>query len=253
MRFPVVSRWQEDRRLHQLQAAELEEKTRELEEARGEIARQRIGAERNRIARDLHDIVAHALSSIAVQAGAGAHLADDDPAKAKGALRVIEATSRQALAEMRRLQTVLQTDPETEGALAPQPGLDRLPELVARAEEAGLRVTLRVEGERGQIPESTDLAGYRIVQEALTNTLKHTDAARAIVAIRYRPQDVQVEVWDAGAPPRAADPGNGDDYGLRGMAERVALYGGEFEAGPQAGRGFRVRARLPLESAGAFE
>jgi signal transduction histidine kinase len=229
----------------------LEEQTAALEAARQELARRAVLEERTRIARDLHDILAHAMSVITVQAGVGAHLLERDPEQAKGALRVIEETGRGALGEMRRLLGALRGggDLPTE----PQPGLASLDRLAAQATAAGVPVELQVEGPARPLPAGLEVSAYRIAQEALTNSIKHAPGGRATVTVRYRPHTVELEVVDTGGGPGppAADGGSGPPaedggHGLRGMRERVALYGGVFEAGPCPG-GFRVLAAFPTD------
>jgi signal transduction histidine kinase len=228
--------------------ARLEERTAELERTRAELARRAVAEERLRLARELHDVVAHAISVIAVQSGVGAHVADSQPEAAAKALAAIEATSRDALTELRRLLGVLRQDGEAQGDLAPVPGLADLDGLLAEVAEAGLGVRLRVEGTPSPLPAGVDLSAYRIVQEALTNVVKHAGPARAQVTIGYGDQDVMVEVTDNGWGV-AAPTGDGRaevGHGLIGMRERVAAFDGDLEVGPRPGAGFRVAARLPL-------
>jgi signal transduction histidine kinase len=204
--------------------------------------------ERLRLARELHDVVAHAISVIAVQSGVGAHVAKTQPEEAAKALAAIEVTSRAALIELRRLLGVLRQEGEPEGSLAPVPGLADLDALLAEVAKAGLGVRLRVEGTPSPLPAGVDLSAYRIVQEALTNVVKHAGPARAQVVVGYRDHDVTVEVTDDG---RGVTAPTGDGrarvgHGLIGMRERVQVFGGDLEAGPRPGGGFRVAARLPL-------
>jgi signal transduction histidine kinase len=229
-------------------AARLEERTAELEQAREELARRAVTEERLRLARELHDVVAHAMSVIAVQSGVGAHVADSRPGEVGKALAAIEVTSRAALTELRRLLGVLRQDGDPQASLAPVPGLANLEGLLAEVAEAGLAVRLRVEGAPSPLPSGVDLSAYRIVQEALTNVIKHAGPAHAQVMIRYRDQEVAVEVIDdgRGVAAVAGDGGKGTGHGLIGMAERVAAFGGDLEVGPRRGGGFRVAARLPL-------
>jgi signal transduction histidine kinase len=233
------------RRLNVLQ---LEERTAELEQAREELARRAVTEERLRLARELHDVVAHAMSVITVQSGVGAHVADSRPGEVGKALAAIEVTSRAALTELRRLLGVLRQDGDPQASLAPVPGLANLDVLLAEVAEAGLAVRLRVEGAPAPLPAGVDLSAYRIVQEALTNVIKHAGPAHAQVTIRYRDHEVAVEVIDdgRGVAAVAADGGRGTGHGLIGMAERVAAFGGDLEVGPRPGGGFRVAARLPL-------
>jgi signal transduction histidine kinase len=228
--------------------ARLEERTAELERARAELARRAVVEERLRLARELHDVVAHAMSVIAVQSGVGAHVASTQPQEAAKALAAIEATSRAALTELRRLLGVLRQDSEPQGSLAPVPGLADLEGLLAEVARAGLAVRLRVEGTPSPLPAGVDLSAYRIIQEALTNVVKHAGPARAQVVVGYRDQEVTVEVTDDGRGVTAptGDGRAGTGHGLIGMRERVAAFGGDLEAGPRPGGGFRVAARLPL-------
>jgi signal transduction histidine kinase len=229
-------------------AARLEERTAELERAQVELARRAVTEERLRLARELHDVVAHAMSVIAVQSGVGAHVADSRPGEVGKALAAIEATSRAALTELRRLLGVLRQEGEPQASLTPVPGLADLDGLLAEVAKAGLAVKLRVEGKPTELPAGVDLSAYRIVQEALTNVVKHAGPAHAQVAIRYRDQEVAVEVIDdgRGVAAVAGDGRRGSGHGLIGMRERVAAFGGDLEVGPRPGGGFRVAARLPL-------
>ena len=222
----------------------LERLTVDLEREREEKARAAVAEERVRIARELHDIVAHAISVIVLQARGGRRSLATDPGETREALDMIEATGSEALAEMRRLLGMLRSDDE-EIALAPQPSLRYLDALAAQVREAGLPVDLFVEGEPTELPPGVDLSAYRIVQEALTNALKHAGPATARVVVRYRENDLELEIADTGAGASASD---GEGHGLAGMRERVSLYGGKIEAGPRDGGGFAVRARLPLDS-----
>jgi signal transduction histidine kinase len=205
-------------------------------------AEQAIAAERARIARELHDIVAHHLSVIVLQAGGGR--ASGKPAGAT--LEKIENSARQALAETRRLLGVLR-DPDEEAGLAPQPGVGELDALAASVRAAGLPVNLAVDGDLATLPAAVDVSVYRIVQEALTNVLKHAGPARADVTIGCATDTVTIEITDNGTgEPGPLPPVRG--HGLAGMGERAALFGGELAAGPRPGGGFAVRARLPLGS-----
>jgi signal transduction histidine kinase len=233
-----------DRRVY---AARLEERTAELEQAREELARRAVAEERLRLARELHDVVAHSMSVIAVQSGVGAHVAESRPEEVGKALAAIEATSRATLEELRRLLGVLRQDSESQASLAPVPGLADLEGLLAEVAKAGLAVRLRVEGTPSALPAGVDLSAYRIVQEALTNVVKHAGPAQAQVTIGYRDRDVTVEVTDDGRGAAApAGDGGGTGHGLVGMRERVAAFAGDLETGPRPGGGFRVAARLPL-------
>jgi signal transduction histidine kinase len=205
-------------------------------------AREAVVSERARIARELHDVVAHSVSVMVVQAQAGPRLLAE-PEQARDAFRAIETTGRDALVELRRLLGVLRGG-EEHAATAPQPGLGSLESLVAQTRAAGLRVDLRIEGEPSPLPAGVDLSAYRIVQEALTNALKHAGHAEAEVVVRYETAAVELEILDNGVGPHTGT--NGSGHGLVGMRERVALYGGLLEAGSRNGHGFAVRARLPL-------
>jgi signal transduction histidine kinase len=208
-------------------------------------ARQAVADERLRIARELHDVVAHALSVIAVQAGTGRVVLDTDPATAEAALRGIEAESRAALAEMRRLLEVLRTDENPDaGPLAPSPGLCDLDALIAATVRSGLLVEVRIEGDPSPLPAGVDLAAYRIVQEALTNVRRHAAATRAEVRVGWMAGAVEVEVLDDGHG-SGNGAGGSAGHGLVGMRERVSLYGGTLEVGDRAEGGFRVAAHLP--------
>jgi signal transduction histidine kinase len=230
----------------------------ELEQAREELARRAVTEERLRIARELHDVVAHSMSIIAVQSGVGVHVIDSRPDEARKALVAVEATSRQALVEMRRLLGVLRREAEARGSLAPAPGLAQVESLAAEVASAGVRVEVRIEGTPSELPAGLDLSAYRIVQEALTNVVRHAGPATARVAVRYAPDQVAIEVTDDGKglePPSATDgpfrpAGSPVGHGIVGMRERAALYGGTLEAGPLPGGGFRVAASLPLEGSG---
>jgi signal transduction histidine kinase len=222
----------------------LERLTVDLEREREEKARAAVAEERVRIARELHDVVAHAVSVIVLQARGGRRSLATDPKETREALDTIEATGSAALAEMRRLLGMLRRD-DDEIVLAPQPSLRHLDALAAQIREAGLPVELSVEGDPVDLPPGIDLSAYRIVQEALTNALKHAGPATARVVVRYGENDLELEVADTGV---GAGQGDGAGQGLVGMHERVSLYGGKIEAGPRDGGGFAVRARLPLDS-----
>jgi signal transduction histidine kinase len=232
------------RRVH---AAELEDRAARLELEREEKARQAATQERLRIARELHDVVAHSLSVIGVQAGAARLVldADPDPTRAREAVAAIEATANRAMAEMRRALGILR-DPERSGpALAPLPGLGQLPALLDQVRAAGLPVELTVKGTPRSLATTIDLSLYRIVQEALTNALKHARAASAEVVVCYGDHDIKVEVTDDGrGPPTSADRPQG--AGTIGMQERVALFDGELRVGPRPQGGYAVQVCLPL-------
>src|SRR4051812_18017460 len=230
--------------------AELEALTRHLEAERDLRERAAVAEERGRIARELHDVVAHALSVIAIQADAAEAALDRDPDRSRRPLDAIRSESRRALAEMRRLLGVLRT-PEGEPENAPQPGLGELSALVARARAAGLPVELRESGPRHPLPASLDLSAYRIVQEALTNVARHAPGARTTVALDWGDGALGITVRDLGAGAGASVNGNGHGggHGLVGMRERARIHGGTVEAQPVAGGGFEVRASLPLADA----
>lgn len=205
--------------------------------------RSAVTAERTRIAREMHDVVSHSLSVIVIQAQAVRHrLGDPKSAEARD-LAAIETMARQALGEMRRLFGVLRAEGE-DAALAPQPGLDQLEDLVEQSRAAGLPVEVRTEGERTPLPPGVDLAAYRIVQEALTNARRHAGRARANVTLRYRDDALDIVVDDDGHGTAAANGAGG--HGLTGMRERVRIYGGSLHAGPRAEGGFRVHAEMPF-------
>ena len=198
--------------------------------------------ERTRIARELHDVVAHAISVIVLQARGARHALSAEPEDARGAIDSIEETATQALGEMRRLLGMLRESDE-EVALAPQPSLAHLDALVAHVRDAGVPVDVRVEGTPRELAPGVDLSAYRIVQEALTNALKHAGQARVRVFVRYGDDLLEVEVADTGA---GGVNGGTPGHGLAGMRERVAVFGGELESGPRTEGGYAVRARLPL-------
>jgi signal transduction histidine kinase len=224
----------------------LEQRAADLERERDQRAALATAAERARISRELHDVVAHGLSVIVVQAQGAAAALERHPERTAAALRAVIATGRDSLAEMRRLLGVARRDPAEDPQRAPQPGIGALPALVDQVRAAGTTVTLRIDGDPVVLPAGLDLSVYRIVQEALTNTIKHAGAgARATVALGFAPQELRVEVTDDGAGPAPSAAGEGN--GLRGIAERVTLFGGELVTGPAEGGGFRVRVALPLE------
>lgn len=230
-------------RRRRLQAEHLEDLAARLEREREEKARVAVAEERSRISRELHDVIVHSVSVMVVQAQAAQRLLEGEQNEARQALGSIETTGRQALAEMRRLLGILRrTDAEL--ALAPQPSLRHLEVLIAQVRDSGLPVELHVEGEVRTLPPGVDLSAYRILQEALTNTLKHAGPASARVEIHYEDDEVELEVSDDGP---GTGRGGGSGQGLVGMRERAALYGGVLESGKCAGGGYLVRARLPLD------
>jgi signal transduction histidine kinase len=225
-------------------AREAEERAARIERQRAEEARAAVAEERARIARELHDVVGHAVSVMTVQASGVRRLLKPDQQREREALEIVEQTGREALAEMRRLVGVLRR-PEEAPALAPQPSLQHLDRLVEQAGEAGLPVDVKIEGKAIELSAGLDLTAYRLVQEALTNSIKHADATRAEVVVRYGDGVVELLVSDDG---RGASDGKADGggHGLVGMRERVAVYGGELEAGPRPDGGYALHARLPL-------
>ncbi|HEY3184976.1 MAG TPA: histidine kinase [Gaiellaceae bacterium] len=224
-------------------ATAFEERAARLEREREEQARAAVAAERRRIARDLHDVIAHSISVMTVQAGAARLVLAEEPERAREPLLAVEQTGRQSLAEMRRLVGFLRPH-ETDAAPAARASLAALTDLLGQVRTAGLPVELAVDGEQRELPPGIELAAYRIVQEALTNARKHGSPTRATVALHYGPGALEIEVAN---DIRGRTTRNGTGHGLVGMRERVALYRGELEAGPREGRGFVVRARLPVE------
>lgn len=218
-------------------------RARQLEQEQEQAVRLAAETERRHIARELHDVVAHSVSIMVVQAGAARKVLDDKPDAARESMLAVEASGHEAMAELRRLLGVLGEN-GSEAPLAPQPTIGALDSLVARVMEAGLPVALRVEGERLPVPPSVEVAAYRIIQEALTNALKYAGGAPTEVVVRYTPQAIELEVLDEGV---VSTPGDGIGRGLIGMRERVALFGGTIEAGNRADRGYAVRARIPLD------
>jgi signal transduction histidine kinase len=216
----------------------------EEEKARAQAA---IAEERARIARELHDVVAHAISVMLLQARGGRRVLEAEPADAREAFATIERTGHQALEEMRRLLGMLRASDE-QLALAPQPTLKELDRLVEQVQAAGLPVQVAIEGEPRELPPGVDLSAYRIVQEALTNALKHAGPARARVLLRYDADELELEIADDGA---GSGDGSGSGHGLIGMRERVSVYGGELQAGRRPEGGYALRARLPLGPARA--
>jgi signal transduction histidine kinase len=229
--------------------AEVERRAVEAERTREEAARRHAGEERIRLARDLHDITAHTIAVIAIQAGVASDALDrleGCPEPVREAVQAIRSSSRQAMAELKATVTALR---EGDAPRDPLPGLNQLEELVDMATSAGVRVALVVSGERRPLPPAVDLTAFRIVQESLTNVLRHARAGSATVRVRYGPEALQLEVDDDGvgaAPPAA---GRGGGHGLAVMAERAAAVGGRLQAGPGTARGFRVGAWLPLDGA----
>jgi len=232
-------------RNRRLYMEELEARAVALERERDEEAKRAVADERLRIAQELHDVVAHSMGVIAVQAGVGEHVIDTDPAEAKKSLAAISETSRATLTEIRRMLGVLRQDSGAQ--YEPAPDLTELPRLLESVRAAGVDVDMRVVGAIVDVPPGVSFTAYRIVQEALTNVLKHAGPAHAHVTVGYEPESVLVEVADdgRGVNGRASNGG----HGLLGMRERVAVYGGSLEASPRPGGGFLVRATLPYGAA----
>jgi signal transduction histidine kinase len=236
----------DNRRSRRAYLAQLEERAVRAEAEREEMALRAVAEERTRIARELHDVVAHSMSVMVVQAGAARRLVETRPDDVKEALSTIEQTGRSALDEMRRLLGILRQAGDDSTTRTPQPGITDIGTLVTSVREAGLPVDLTIEGDPRPLAPGLDLSAYRIVQEALTNTLKHAGPATAQVRLCYGDDELEVRVMDDGRGP-AADRSDGAGHGLVGMRERVAVFGGELWAGARGGGGFEVRARLPLE------
>jgi signal transduction histidine kinase len=291
----IVTAWVlgDNMRVRRAYVAAVEDRAAQLEREQDAQARRAVLEERSSIARELHDVVAHSMSVMVVQAGAARRTLNREPARATEAIGHIESTGRAALAEMRRLVGVLRSDvepassaddpgrgdeaaspasrPGEQPSLLPQPGIDQVPALVSQCREAGLDVSLQIEGNERPLPSGVELVAYRIVQEALTNTMRHAGPARAEVALCYGDTAVTVTVTDDGrgaasngfvvvernnlavvtsrgepGGPAAAPPA-GPGHGLTGMRERVALYRGRIEVGPRPGGGFRVWAEIPVD------
>jgi signal transduction histidine kinase len=219
-----------------------ERRARIAERERDVAAREAVVEERARIARELHDVIGHHVSIIVVQAGAERRVLSDKNAATREVLETVERTGRSALTETRRLLGMLRD--ESAEPLTPQPGLDDVPMLVEQLSEAGLPVEFDLDGERRELPVGIDLSAYRIVQEALTNTLKHAGDAQATVRVRYRSDSLELEIADDGRGGTARVSGGGQ--GLIGMRERVALYGGLFDAGRSSSGGFVVKVVFPI-------
>ena len=232
-------------RTRQLVIVALEDKASELERHRAAEARTAAEAERARITRELHDIVAHSVGVMVVQAGAAEQVMDREPERARRALGSIQRVGNEAIGELRRLLGVLRTD-AAETGLAPQPGIAELEGLVEQARETGLAVELSTEGAPRPLPAGIDLCAFRVVQEALTNAIKHAGRTRCRVRVSYGQDKLEILVADDGS----GDLVNGDSgHGLVGMRERVALYGGQVTAGPLEDGGFGIHARLPIQAA----
>jgi signal transduction histidine kinase len=228
------------------QAEAAEARAAQAERERETAARIAVAEERTRIARELHDIVAHAVSVMVLQVGAVRHSLADAAPEDREALEGVERTGRTALAEMRRLLGAMRRDGE-DAALAPQPGLGNLGVVLEQIDRAGLPVHLHVDGEPYPLPHALDVSAYRIVQEGLTNALKHARASQAEVTVRYSSDELCIEVRDNGG---GASPGDGHGHGLVGIRERVKVYGGEMTAETDSGGGFVLSTRLPLRDRG---
>jgi signal transduction histidine kinase len=233
--------------------ASVAEQAAQDERIRAERERQAVGAERVRIARELHDIVAHSLSVMTIRAGVGRRVIDVRPAEARDALRAVEVAGRGALDELRRILDLLRDDDTQQPGRAPAPGIDDLPGLVKEMRAAGIPVDLSVTGDPGRLPPAVGLSAYRIIQEALTNVVKHAGQARAAVRVRIGAGLVRVVVTDDG-PGRACRDGEpvgaAFGHGIIGMRERAAALGGTLTAGPRAEQGFEVIASLPIPRGG---
>ncbi|NTU71381.1 MAG: sensor histidine kinase [Coriobacteriia bacterium] len=227
--------------------AEVEQRAVEAERTRDEEARRRVDEERLRIARELHDVTAHSLSIIAVQSGAAAHVIDTNPAEARRSLDAIRRTSKEALDELRAMLGVLRSEDDAGAPLAPTPGLARLGDLAAPMRDAGVEVALDVAESLDELPALVDASAYRIVQEALTNVVRHAGPCAVTVRVRRVGDDLTIEVADSGVG-ASAEVSAG--HGLAGMRERALALGGTFEAGPRSEGGFRVAAMLPITSRG---
>ena len=229
---------------HQRRADQMTSYAALLQREQDRVAADALAGERARIARELHDIVAHSVSVMGVQAGAARLSMDTEPDRARQVLLSVEETAREAVGELHRLLGVLRADSQPP-ELAPQPGLADLPGLLAQTQEAGVAVTLTIEGAPVSLPAGVDLAAYRIVQEALTNVRKHAAPCAASLRIAYVDSRITLEVRDTGTPARHLEAGKNGGHGLMGMRERAAVYGGILEAGPDTAGGFRVSAILP--------
>jgi signal transduction histidine kinase len=229
-----------------VRAVALEERAVALDRERDLRAQAAVAAERARIARELHDVVAHSISVMGVQAGAVRRVLGREQTEQREALLSVEQTGRQALAEMRRLLGILRRS-DDDLAHAPPPSMTGVEELVEQVRAAGLPAELRVEGDPVSLAPGVDISAYRILQEALTNTLKHAGPAKVTVIVRYLEHELQLDVIDNG---RGAAQNGGGGHGLVGMRERVAIYGGRLQTGPEPSGGYAVRAQLPLEADG---
>lgn len=227
----------------QFQVAQERARRNQLEREHDAAIHAATEAERRRIARELHDVIAHSVGVMVVQAGAARHVVSEKPEAARESLAAVEESGHAAMVELRRLLGVLNDNGEP-APLAPEPGLDGVDSLIARVKEAGLPVELRVEGEPRPLPPGVEMAAYRILQEALTNALKYAGGAATRVVLRYSADAIDIEIVDEG---EVSAPAQGIGRGLTGMRERVALFGGTIDAAKREGGGYQVRAHLPLE------
>jgi signal transduction histidine kinase len=246
---PLVAAWilGDNMRTRRAYLRALEDRAGQLEREQEANARRAAAEEQTRIAREVHDVVAHNLSVIIVQATAADTVFATDPADARRAVRTIGSTARQALDELRRVLGVITTGEERSPEFPPQPTLGRLENLLEQVRAAGLDVQLEIAGDARELPPALELSAYRIVQEALTNTLRHANAKHATVTVRFDPDALDLEIIDDG--PLAAAQNGGGGRGLIGMRERASAFGGRIEADRIPAGGFRVAARLPFPSA----
>jgi signal transduction histidine kinase len=240
----LLGRWVRQRRQR---TTDLERHAADLQADRAALAREAVADERARIAREMHDAVAHSVSLMVLQAGAAEQVMATAPERARESLVTIQDTGREAIVELRRMLGLLR-DPVADASLAPQPSVDRLDALLDQVRAAGLPVELTVEGQPRRLPPGIDRSAYRIVQEGLTNALKHAGPAHASVRLRYGERALELEVLDDGRGPASA---SGGGFGLLGMRERAALYGGVLAAQERPGGGYALSARLPLERVGS--
>jgi len=235
-------------RSRRLRLAEAQDRLRRAETDREREAARRVAEERLRIARELHDVLAHTIAAITVQAGLAIEVLDDSPAEARAALGAIRAASRAAMAELNATVGMLRAGDDTSAPRSPPPGLDQIDQLFAMARDAGLRVDVAVTGEVRPLPAAIDRAAYRIVQESLTNVVRHADATCVSVAIGYELAALAITIADNGRGAASGQPAP-LGHGLVGMTERTVMLGGWLEAGPRPGGGFLVQAQLPTEEA----
>lgn len=226
----------------QTRSSTLERRAEALESEEEERAEAAAAEERRRIARELHDIISHSLGVLVLQAGAAEQVLDRDPERARGVLRSIRATGQEAIGEMSTLLGLVRG--EAERSREPQPSLADVGRLVENAREGGLPIQLSIEGDRRALPAALELSAFRIIQEGITNSVKHAGRAPTRVVVRYREHDLELEVTDEGT---GTQNGAGSGSGLAGISERVAVFGGRFEAGPRPDAGWTIRAELPLQ------